>query len=434
MDDSCVVATLKPVMASPRRPDWPSAKWVGVLDLPAALAPSIQLLDANGYRKARLLVRQQFRPVAFVEVDVVDNLVDGTQLSDMVSSWNRGIPADLVTPPAENLPFITVVICTRDRETSLEESLASVLACDYPRFEVIVVDNSPSDCRTARYVSGLGDSRVKTVVEPMTGLSVARNTGVLAARGDVVAFTDDDVVVDPMWLQRLGSALVVTPTAACVTGLVNGGELRTPEQQWFEHQVNWSKELARTEFEITRPPPGDKLFPFRPALYGTGANFAIRRTVLLEIGGFDEALGAGSPAGAGEDIDIFVRVLVAGHTLIKEPAAVVWHRHRAEMSDLLAQLRDYSLGMGAWLTKVAGDRELSRLAVRRLLPAARHLRMLTTSPRLDDPDSRTGREQIHIRSAVRGSLNYMRSRRQGSPPSPLAETRFKTWTLGNLEE
>lgn len=422
MDDSCVVATLKPAMASPQRPDWPSAKWVGVLDLPAALAPSIQLMNANGYRKARLLVRQQFRPVAFVEADVVDNIVDGVRLSEMVSCWNRGIPADLEAPPAEDLPFITVVICTRNRAASLQEALASVLACDYPRFEVIVVENSPSDCTTAGYVSWLADSRVRTIAEPMAGLSIARNTGVLAARGDVVAFTDDDVVVDPRWLRRLGSTIGATPAAACVTGLVCGGELRTPEQQWFENQVSWSRNLTRTEFDITRPPPGDKVFPFHPALYGTGANFAIRRSVLLEVGGFDEALGAGSPVGAGEDIDTFVRVLVAGHTLIYEPSAVVWHRHRAEMSDLLTQLHEYSLGMGAWLTKVACDRSLSRLAVRRIWPAMRHFRTLTSPPEREDLDATRTLRRIRFTLTVRGSLAFFKSRRRKFRPSPLRQS------------
>jgi GT2 family glycosyltransferase len=304
------------------------------------------------------------------------------------------------------------VICTRNRTEALKKALASVLACDYEQFEVIVVDNASDDDSTVRYVAGLQDPRVRSLVEPVPGLSVARNAGVLAAGGEVVAFTDDDVVVDPTWLRWLGNAIREAPAAGCVTGLVPGGELRTREQCWFDNQVNWSKNLARQEFSIDRPVPGNKLFPFQVGLFGTGANFAMPRDVIRQLGGFDEALGAGSPAGSGEDGDMFVRVLAAGRPLVYEPAAIVWHRHRADLAGLLAQVRGYDVGLGAWMAKVVCDRSLAPLALRRLGSVLARIRRLTTPAEVVDADLTAGMRGTRVRNILSGPLAYAVGRRQ----------------------
>jgi glycosyltransferase involved in cell wall biosynthesis len=419
MTEESIVSVLKPAMRSTQLPDWTSAKWVGALDLPASLAPSIELVDSSGYRKARLLVRHRLRPVAFVDVDVIKNIVDGVRLAEIVSRYNHGYQSDVAGPRTDDLPFITVVMCTRNRTASLADALSSVLACDYPRFEVIVVDNASINDATAQYVAQLRDPRVRALAEPVPGLSVARNAGILAARGDVVAFTDDDVVVDPMWLRWFGHAIQTTPKVGCVTGLVPGGEFRTPAQCWFDNQMNWSKNLTKEVFDITRPPVGDRLFPFHVGLYGAGASFAMPRSVLTELGGFDEALGAGSPTGACEDNDMFLRVLAAGHVLIYEPAAVVWHRHRADMAGLVTQVRSYGLGLGAWLTKVACDRSLSPMAFRKLWPAIRHIHGLTVPAHVNNFDMPSNLRRIQIMSTLRGPLAYARSRRQGRRANPL---------------
>lgn len=419
MTTDSFVSALHPAMATRQSPEWPSARWVGALDLPAKLAPSIELVDSTGYRRARLLVRNRMRPVTFIEVDVAEGFIDGVNLSELVSRLAPARRPDIAALSSNDLPFITVVICTRNRTASLQEALASVLACDYPQFEVVVVDNASTDPSTAQYIGQLRDSRVRLVTEPMPGQSAARNAGILAARGDVVAYTDDDVAVDPMWLRWLGHTIQTVPGAGCVTGLVAGGEFRTPEQSWFEDQVNWSRHLTREEFQISRPPRGNKLFPFQVGLYGAGANFAMPRSVLLKLGGFDEAFGPGSPCAASDDNDMFVRVVAAGHVLIREPAAVVWHRHRADMASLTTQAEGYGLALGAWLTKVACDRSLSPMALRRLWTALRHLYRLTVRPSVIDFDKAAKLRRIQFQSFLRGPLAYSRSRRQGRRANPL---------------
>lgn len=416
------LAVLMPAMKSAEPPSWPGASWIGALDLPIELGERIKLADSAGYRKARLLVRERTRPVAFVDVDVVDGCVDGGHLKHMLSTRTPSPVFPPVDP--DRLPSITVVICTRNRTTLLKNALASVLACDYADFDVVVVDNASDDAATVEYVEGLSEPKVQVRVEPVPGLAVARNAGVRAARGNVVAFTDDDVVVDRMWLRRLGETFAADPSIGCVTGLVVPGELRTPAQDVFEKlaqkQANWSSKLTSESFHISQPPAGNPLFPFQVGLYGTGANLAIPRAVLTKLGGFDDGLGVGSPAGGGEDIDIFVRVITAGYRLVYEPAAFIWHRHYPEMSALENEVRTYGRGLGAWMTKVACDRVLAPMALRRAWWAARRLLLVTSPPDVEGLDLPSGMRRKRLVGLLRGPIGYAKSRRQGRRARPLA--------------
>ena len=79
----------------------------------------------------------------------------------------------------------------------------------------------------------------------------------------------------------------------------------------------------------------------------------MERDVVRRLGGFDEVLGPGTSTGAGEDLDMFFRILRSGRQLVHDPAVIVWHRHRAENEALLEQTRGYGLGLGAWLSCLA---------------------------------------------------------------------------------
>ena len=418
------VSTLMPAMKNTEPPCWPGASWIGALDLPAELGGRIMLADSAGYRKARLLVRERTRPVAFVDIDIVDGCIDGDRLEQLLSTRKPVVGPVVPAVDPDRLPSITVVICTRNRTALLKTALASVLACDYPDFDVVVVDNASDDTATVEYVESLSEPRVQVRVEPVPGLAVARNTGIRAARGKVVAFTDDDVVVDRMWLRRLGEAFATDSSIGCVTGLVVSGELRTPAQSVFEKlvqkQAQWSSKLTRESFDIARPPPGNPLFPFQVGLYGTGANLALPRAVLKKLGGFDDGLGIGSPAGGGEDIDMFLRVITAGHRLVYEPAAIIWHRPHPDMSALENEVRTYALGLSAWMTKVACDRVLAPMALRRAWWAARRLQLLTPPPGVEGVDLPPGMRRKKVAGILRGPLALAKSRRQGRRARPLA--------------
>ena len=108
------------------------------------------------------------------------------------------------------------------------------------------------------------------------------------------------------------------------------------------------------------------LHPFAAGAFGTGANMAFRAAALLEMGGFDECLGAGSPAGGGEDLDAFLRVLLDGRRIALRARRLVWHEHRAGADALHRQMFDYGKGFTAYLAKHAVSRRSAPVLARRL--------------------------------------------------------------------
>ena len=110
------------------------------------------------------------------------------------------------------------------------------------------------------------------------------------------------------------------------------------------------------------------LYPYSAGIYGTGANFAFQRDVLSKVGDFDEALGAGTATRGGEDLDMFVRVLLDGHAIVYQPTAVVWHHHRSDDDALLSQMFGYGTGLSAYVTKCVLRRS-TRWDVMRRLPS-----------------------------------------------------------------
>jgi glycosyltransferase involved in cell wall biosynthesis len=415
-------------MSSSEDPTWTGAVWVGAIDLadiPATGAVSIALRGAEGHGSARLLVRDGVAPLGFVDPPVTGDVIDVEDLRARVAE----LPPVPQPPIPVRLPSTSVVLCTRDRADQLRGALDSLLALDHPDFEVVIVDNAPSDDSTRELVEAVAvaDPRFRYVREPVPGLSSARNAGVRAARHEIVAFTDDDVVVDRSWLRAVASGFSRGDDVVCVSGLVASGELRTPTQRWFDERVTWSRNLVPRVHRLSAPPADRPLFPFAVGDYGTGANFAMRRTAVLDLGGFDEALGVGTVTGGGEDIDMFSRVVLAGAALVVEPAALVWHRHRADLPALRLQARGYGTGLGAWLTKIALRPHTLGMALQRAPRAVRHLVAGSSTPSdtveapqavaagpLDDAAflREVGRVRwIELWAVGRGVVRYARSRR-----------------------
>ena len=414
-------------MTSASAPTWDGALWIGAVDLAELSGTDVDdvvLLASDGYAAARLLVRLGRRVLGFVEVPVVDGRVSVDLL--------RSEAALLEVPPAEPepivLPSVSVVLCTRDRAEHLRGALRSVLELDYPSFEVVVVDNAAATSETRDLVAtAFDDPRIRYVEQPVPGLSSARNAGLAAASGDVVAFTDDDVVVDPGWLHGLVAGFAHGEDVACVSGLVPSGELRTPVQRYFDDRVTWSRNVRTRVFRLTEQPADLPMFPFSVGAFGTGANFALRRREALLLGGFDTAFGVGTRTGGGEDLDVFTRVLFAGHALVVEPSAVVWHRHRSDVAALHVQATGYGTGLGAWLTKIALDRRTLGLALRRAPRAVAHLvakrrvaaptgpATTSTAPLDESIAAAVAREARHeLASVLRGPVLYLRQRWDGA--------------------
>ena len=269
---------------------------------------------------------------------------------------------------------VSVVVCTRERPQALARCLAALRESSDESTDLVVVDNAPATDATRLVVAEFPGVRYK--VEARPGLSYARNTGIRFAKGDVIVFTDDDVVVTPNWLEELCRPFS-DPAVMCSTGLVIPAELQSREQSFFEHWMTFHRGYKSVRFGR------EWLLSFRSAApvwrIGAGASMAIRRTAFEKVGVFDTRLGAGA-SGCSEDSEFWYRLLAAGYVCEYTPAAVVLHHHRADAASLAQQMLAYSRGhAAALLVQFRRHRHfgnLFRLAV--LLPAF-YVRKLTAS-------------------------------------------------------
>jgi cellulose synthase/poly-beta-1,6-N-acetylglucosamine synthase-like glycosyltransferase len=191
----------------------------------------------------------------------------------------------------------------------LHRCLAALASAIYPRIDVLVVDNAPSDSRAADVAR---QWRVRYLVEPMPGLSRARNAGVRACSSEIVAFTDDDAVPEPDWISRLveefrdASVGAVTGRIRSLCGHVSVADVGPRRIRLDRRHPLW--------FEIASF-----------GGIGNGGNMAFRRRALREGKGFDERLGRGAPLSSCEEYPAFAEVLERGYTITYTPDAIVRH-------------------------------------------------------------------------------------------------------------
>jgi glycosyltransferase involved in cell wall biosynthesis len=255
-------------------------------------------------------------------------------------------------PSPSSLPTVTVAICTRDRAGDLARALEAVEALDPRPDEILVVDNTPGNTATRDVVRQ--HARVRYVCERRPGLDWARNRAIREATSEVVAFTDDDAIVDSSWVGALKRTFADYPEAMAVTGLVLPYELETAAQIQFEEYGGFGRGFERRVFRVDQA-HGERAVAQHGGTgkFGTGANMAFRKAVFSEIGPFDPALDVGTATNGGGDLDIFLRVLRSGHTLVYEPSALVRHRHRRERADLVRQIANNGIGFYSYLVRNA---------------------------------------------------------------------------------
>lgn len=423
--------------------------------------PSIEMPvgDERAYRAAFVLVRLHGWPVGTVGVDLTSGPVAPGDLAEIVwADLAFGILRHLAhdhLPPVEHLgaggipwqaplgreggegltataypcqqaddavfPFASVVIATHERPAVLAECVDSVLAATYPSLEVIVVDTTPSTPHTRELVESRygADRRVRYLTEPGPGASAGRNRGLREAAGEVVAFLDDDVVVDRLWLRSLVLGFQAAPGVACVTGMILPAELDTPAQLWIEEFGGFDKGYQRQIFDLEENARADPLYPYAVGRFGSGACAAFDPAVLRSLGGFDTALGPATPARGGEDIDAFLRIILAGYRLVYEPRSLVRHHHRRDYADLRRTVQSYGVGLTAVLTKALlnpstrGDvlRRAPRGVVYFFNPAS-------TKNQRKTPSFPWDLTLIEWSGAVLGPWFYLRSRRWARSATP----------------
>jgi GT2 family glycosyltransferase len=246
---------------------------------------------------------------------------------------------------ARRMPTLSasVVICTRDRPEELRRCLASLPQQTYPPREIIVVDNASRDTRTREVAMAAGVSYVR---EDRAGLDIARNTGARNATSEIVAYTDDDVLLHRRWLERLVAGFDHQQIAA-VTGLVLPAELATEAQHHFETFWSFGQGYQRQDFDAARF-AAHSIGVFPAWKIGAGASMAFRREIFDRVGFFDERLDVGQ-AGCSGDSEFWYRLLANGYSCRYEPASVAFHFHRRTMESLSSQIFHYMRGHAAAL-------------------------------------------------------------------------------------
>jgi GT2 family glycosyltransferase len=220
-----------------------------------------------------------------------------------------------------NCPRISVIICSYNGERTLPECLEGVRNLDYPNFEVIVVNDGSTDA-TDSVVEEFGFRVIHT---ENRGLASARNTGMEAATGEIVAYTDSDARPDPQWLSYLAAAF----ERSSHVGI--GGPNIPPEGDGCIAEC------------VANAPgsPTHVLLSDQEAEHIPGCNMAFRKRALKEVDGFDPRFRA-----AGDDVDMCWRLRDRGWTLGFSPAALVWHHRRDSVRAYWQQQRGYGKAEG----------------------------------------------------------------------------------------
>ncbi len=222
------------------------------------------------------------------------------------------------------MPNLSVVVCTRNRAKALATTLRSLLAQDLPtsEYEVVVVDDGSTE-HTAEAVAQFVDENqgsVRYVRQEHAGLSAARNNGAFHAQGDLICYVDDDIEADPSLLREIAAGANRNPDASCFGGRIlvryEGKPPRTCEREYIAANLD----------------AGDIEKPIDRAV---GANMAIRRRALDEVGPFDEAL-----RWQWDEVEWQERLRRNGGRIVYIPGALVWHRRTAADLKLLRLLMD----------------------------------------------------------------------------------------------
>ena len=224
-------------------------------------------------------------------------------------------PADL------NWPSISVVVCTYNGKRTIRACLEGLRRVDYPNFEVIIVNDGSTD--GTEIIAKEYGFRVISI--PNGGLSNARNIGMRAAKGEIVAYTDDGAVPDPQWLTYLAATFLSTDHVG-----VGGPNIPPPDDgpvaECVANSPGGPIHVLLTDLEAEHIP---------------GCNMAFRKAALEAIGGFDHQFRI-----AGDDVDLCWRLLKRGWTLGFSPAAMVWHHRRNSVKCYWKQQMNYGKAEG----------------------------------------------------------------------------------------
>jgi glycosyltransferase involved in cell wall biosynthesis len=236
-----------------------------------------------------------------------------------------------------NAKLMTAAVCTRNRGSRITCTVESILASAHPHFELLIVDQSTNDEAADALVPFLADRRLRYVRSATQGLGRARNLCLQEARGDVIAFTDDDCSVPPDWLAKMAEVFAEQPEVAVAFCNVDAAPYD-----------------ASTGFIPAYMRRGDRLLSTirdKCTARAIGAGIAVRRAMAQAIGGFDERLGAGAEFPSCEDGDMAVRALLRGYKVYETSRVAVLHYGYRTFAEGTALSRRDWIGIGAAYAK-----------------------------------------------------------------------------------
>jgi GT2 family glycosyltransferase len=369
------------------------------------------------YTGAWILVCDSGYPLGSIEIPVAGTLITAAELKHELQSHFGGTRRPVDRDAEFALPRISIVIASNlARLDALRRCVATMTEIDYPDYEVIVVDNrrgkvAPVDVPGARVVR-----------EPQPGASAARNRGIQVATGEIITFTDDDVVASRNWLRAIAERFANEPDADAVTGLMVPLELETDAQILFEQSGSGPDRAYKplsfqrsSHFQVVRRAEDGAEQAgslYKTGEFGLGSNMSIRASVVRELGGFDDALGPGTPAPAGEDLAVLINLLSAGYRIAYEPSAIIQHCHRATVPELEQQLHAYGIGFTAMLTSIIVRNPRHLIGLASVLPGwLRSTRNHSTAKDLYRPvEYPPSLARAELRGMLLGPLAYLRSR------------------------
>ncbi len=294
-----------------------------------------------------------------------------------------------------------MVICTRDRPAELGRCLESLAHQDYGRFDVLVVDNASSDQRTREQARHWG---CHYTIEPVPGLSRARNRGLAQCGSEIVAFIDDDAIAQPGWLAALVREFE-DPQVMAVAGRI------VPLEGFGDPPNPWAAMLDRG--------PVRRAFDNRTARWfelanlgaiGIGANMALRRRIIEVWSGFDPRLGRGSLVPGGEENYAFYQILSLGYRAVYTPAAVVRHHMPLNYEEARAWRLEVAGSAGAYLAFLMAEQRQYRLWIAHLLLDALRRRRRTTEEQTCAHAIRLAPRWRELLAALSGAGSYMGTR------------------------
>jgi GT2 family glycosyltransferase len=377
---------------------------IGTLEIPLPISPTElaqKIWDALSLEINQHLKSDGLAPVTSLPLE-------GLGSPDAPACQAERIAAQKAPQP------VSVIIATVDRVDTLRPTLESLLAMDYPDFEIIVVDNAPQRTSTKIFMDAeyANHPQVRYVSETRPGLAQAHNRGLIETKRPFIAITDDDVLVDRYWLAELMKNFALGEDVGCVSGMIFAMEMETAPQEWIEQYGGFSKGFARQRFDLKKNRLDSPLYPYTAGRFGSGANMAFRTAAIRKLGGFDPALGAGSKAKGGDDLQAFFSIVNAGYTLVYEPAALLYHLHQSELNSLKSRAFGYGMGLSAYLTSVMVDHPILFFDILWRLPMGLYYMFSNKSPknsnkRSDYPEELT---QLERQGLFQGALAYLRSR------------------------